>query len=111
MIRRQEFFDGEVRKLHHPRTPVIDDGDQTRTCGQYGLFLVLRTPVRLKRRNASLRLSPGRVKVKCKDFGQFLDTKRPDGNREAVKETTSIFSVVIVDILQHAFVSLVQRLR
>jgi hypothetical protein len=52
-----------------------------------------------------------RVAVKCQDLCQFLDTKRPDGNRKAVKETTNVFSVILVDILQHAFVGLVQGLR
>jgi hypothetical protein len=58
-------------------------------------------------RNASLDA----VKVKRKDFSELFDTKRANGDSEAVKETSSMFSVVFVDILQYSFVGLVQGLR
>ena len=51
------------------------------------------------------------VKVKRKDFGKFLDTKGTNSNSKAVKEATSVVSVIFADILQNPFVSLVQRLR
>jgi len=50
------------------------------------------------------------VKVERKDFGKLLDTERPNGSREAVKETTGIFSVVFTDTFQEAFICLVQAL-
>jgi len=60
----------------------------------------------MERGNASL----GVVKVKCEDFGQLFDMQRPDGNGETVKETASVFSVVLINALQHAFIRLVQGL-
>jgi hypothetical protein len=103
MIRCQELFDGQVRKLHHPRFSV-DDGDQTRTRGQNSAFLVVRPPVRVELWNAPL----SSVEVKREDFRQLLNTKRPDSNCKAVKEAASVFSVCPVDILQNAFIRLVQ---
>jgi hypothetical protein len=106
MIGRQELFDGQVRELHHPRTSVVNDGDQIRTYGQNGSFLVVWPAIWTILRNAS----PGDIEVECKNFSQLLDTERPDGNCEAVEEIASMSSVVLVDILQQPIVRFVERL-
>src|SRR6266404_3270406 len=104
MTRCQELLDGQVRKLHDQRAPLVDDGDQSRTRGQHSCLLVDWPPFRVELRNASLRI----IEVKCQNFGQLLNTERPDSNGEAVKETARVFSVLLVDVLQYAFVGLVQ---
>jgi hypothetical protein len=103
MIGRQELFDGQVRELHDPGASVVNDGDQVRTYGQNGSFLVVWPAIWTILRNASL----SGIKVKCKDFGQLLDTERPDGNCEAVEEKASVSSVVLVDILQQPSVGFI----
>ena len=92
--------------MHHARALIVNDGDQTRTQGKHSLLLVVWPPVRIEPRDASFCC----IKVKSKNFGELLDTKWPNGNREAVKETTSVPSVVLLDILQYTFVSPIQRL-
>ena len=57
-------------------------------------------------RNSSFR----RIKVKCKNFGQLLDTERPNRNGEAMEKAAGVILVVFVDILQHAIICFVQRL-
>jgi len=104
MTRCQELLDGQVRKLHDQRAPLVDDGDQSRTHGQHSCLLVDRPPFRAELRNASL----GTVEVKCQNFGQLLNTERPDSNGDALKETARVLSVLLIDIPQDAFVRLVQ---
>ena len=71
------------------------------------VLLVLRPSVGAVLRNASL----GGNNVKSKNFGELFDTKWPDGNRDALKEKTSVLSVVLFDAIQYAFVGLIQSLR
>ena len=60
-------------------------------------------------------VSSGKAKIKRKDFSKFFDTEGTNGDREAVKKTTSMFPlmlpVIFVDLLQHPFACLIQRLR
>jgi hypothetical protein len=67
------------------------------------VFLISWPTIWLKLRNASF----GCVKIKCKNFGQLLDTERPNGNCEAKEETAGVFLVVFFDILQHALIGFV----
>jgi hypothetical protein len=52
----------------------------------------------------------GRIKVKCKNFGELLDMERPDRNSEAMEKMAGMFLIVFVDILQHPFIRFVQCL-
>jgi hypothetical protein len=66
--------------------------------------MVLPSPTGMELRDASL----GIVEVKRKNFSEFFDAKGTNGDRNAVKEPTSVFSIVFADLLQHSFVRLIQ---
>lgn len=83
---------------------VLGDSDKTRARGHYGLFLVLPAPIHAKLRNTSL----DSVVVERKDFGELLEKEWANCDRDAMKETTSVLSVVLVNISQHTFVCLIQ---
>jgi hypothetical protein len=100
---RQELFDRQVRELHHPKASVVNDGNQTRTYGQNGSFLIVWPAIWTILRNSSL----SGIEVKCKNFRQLLDTERPDGNRKTVEEMASVSSVVLVDIPQQPSVGFI----
>ena len=55
------------------------------------------------------------AKIKRKDSSKFFDTEGTNGDREAVKKMMSMFPLmfpaVFVDLLQHLFICLIQRLQ
>ncbi len=85
-LQGQKFFDSEVRKLDHSAVAImiIDDGNQTGSGArrQHCLVLIHPSPIRVQLRVDSFVAF--HVEVDCKDLREFLDTKWPDGNGEAL---------------------------
>jgi hypothetical protein len=50
-------------KLYDPGIPDVIDGDQAGACGQYGLLLILPTPILFQLWNP-----PSRIEINGKDF-------------------------------------------
>ena len=82
-IRRKEFFDRKMRKLDDPRTMAVDDGNQTWTCREQLLFLILPSEVRVERRNLATSI---RIKVECKDLRKLVNTKGSDCHGQALEQ-------------------------
>ena len=83
-VRRQEFLDGEMRKLDDPRIPVFDYDDQTRASRHHCFFLILKTAGQIQLRD------PLRFKVKSQDFCKFLDSKWANSRDQTLQQSMSV---------------------
>src|SRR5258708_38038125 len=70
-------------------------------------MLICPPPIRVQLRNSSVGR---RGIVNREDFGELSDTQWPRGNSKTLQEATRMFSICLIDLLQHPFVCLVQRL-
>jgi hypothetical protein len=59
---------------------VLDDGDQTRTCRQYGVLLIRPSEILVQVRDPSCG-----IKINSKDFRQLIYCKRSDSPGEALQ--------------------------
>ena len=120
-VRHQKLLDGEMGKLDNLRAlaltlapvsevsvpvpvqvrvrvrAVIDDGDQTRACGQYSLRLIIQPPSCTIFRDASLR----RTKIERKHFCKLFNTKWPDSYHEALQHAMRVCLVRLRDSTEH----------
>jgi hypothetical protein len=69
-IRRKELFYRKVGKLHHLRTPIIDDRDETRACDEYGLVLIRPPPAQIQPRDP---IPPRRVEINSKHLRKLFN--------------------------------------
>src|ERR1700761_7244086 len=104
--RGQKFLDREVRELHNSRITSFDNGNQTGTCDQKCLFLVLPTPIQVQ-----LRDPFHIVEVNCEDLRKLRNAKRPNGHNEALQYTSSVAPIRPLDFLQYTLIRLVQGFR
>src|SRR6266702_2093411 len=103
-IRCEEFLDRKMRKLDDSRTVAVDDGNQAWTRGEHVLFLILRPPIRIQRRNFSLN----RIRVKSKDHRKLVNTKGSNSHSQALEKALDMTLVRFMNPLQDALVGLVQ---
>jgi hypothetical protein len=71
-----------VRKLHHFKIALLNDGNQTRARGQYRLVLISRPPIWVE---LWYLTAACRVKVDRKNLPKFFDKKWPNGNGNALQ--------------------------
>src|SRR6266581_2304910 len=93
-----------MRKLNHSRRTILDNGDQTGTCGQHSLLLIFPPQIFIQ------LWDPSRcVKVNCEDFCKLRHVKWANGNSETLEEPMSMYSVRLWNFLQYPLVCLIQR--
>jgi hypothetical protein len=80
-----------VGELYNLAAFPIDDGDETRTCGDHRLFCVLGTPCCVKCREFCL------VEPDCENLGKFFDAKRANRHCKTSEESLGISSFLLVD--------------
>jgi hypothetical protein len=73
---------------------LIDDGDQTRTCGDHRFFCIFWTPGCVECREFCL------VEPNCENLCEFFDMKRTNRHSETSEESLGIFLFLLIDAQQ-----------
>src|SRR5260370_16987435 len=77
---------------------VIDYGDQTGTCRQDSIFMILPPPIHVQLR---CPFKGSRPEVNSEDLRKLRNTKRTNSNREALQQPMSVIPVRLIDLPQH----------
>ena len=89
--RGQVFFDRKMGKLHDSTPADVDHRDETGTCRLHNFFCVFGAPTHVEVRRCVY------VEPDGENFCQLLDRERPDGDRETLEDTVSVFLFLLVD--------------
>src|SRR5579863_1887185 len=79
----------------------IDNGNKARTCRQNRFLRISLPPLRIK-------CGDSFIEANCNDLGEFFNTKRADGDREALEKTLGVFSFLLGYAQQHAAICFIQ---
>ena len=92
-------------KLDNLGISDIDDGKKTGASRLYHIDWIFQTPSLVESWDWP------QVEIECEELHQFFDTERAGSHSDRLKETVRKFPVCLVDLLQSAFIRLIECLR
>ena len=88
--RGQVLFDRKMGKLHDSIPADVGDRDEARTCRLHNFFCVFGAPTHVEVRRCVY------VEPDGENFCELLYRERPDGDRETLEDTMSVFLFLLV---------------